>query len=90
MGRSRPTRCVQIGNALRRQGGGDEAERRPALGQPGRLFDTPALHDKLTTRGAGRTILFGLTYNLGAQNPRNRKDPAFDFQQPAPEGGQQG
>jgi outer membrane receptor protein involved in Fe transport len=51
------------------------------------LFDTPTLHDKLTTRGAGRTILFGLTYNLGAQNPRNRKDPGFDFQRPAPERG---
>jgi hypothetical protein len=52
------------------------------------LFDTPTLRDKLTTRGAGRTFLFGLTWNLGAQNPRRRQDPAFEFQQPAPEAGQ--
>jgi outer membrane receptor protein involved in Fe transport len=45
------------------------------------FFETPTIRDRLTQRGAGRTFLLGLTYNLGGQTQRKRQEPAFDFQQ---------
>lgn len=45
------------------------------------FYETPTLRDRLTQRGAGRIVLFGLTYNLGSQSGRRRPEPGFDFQQ---------
>jgi outer membrane receptor protein involved in Fe transport len=47
------------------------------------FYETPTLRDRISQKGAGRTFLFGLTYNLGSQNGRRRPEPAFDFQQGA-------
>jgi outer membrane receptor protein involved in Fe transport len=41
---------------------------------------TSTLRDHIRIRGTGRVLLFGLSYNLGAEN-RRRQEPAFDFQQ---------
>ncbi|HWH18816.1 MAG TPA: TonB-dependent receptor [Allosphingosinicella sp.] len=45
------------------------------------VFETPTLRDRFTQRGAGRIVLFGLTYNIGGPSGRQRQEPAFDFQQ---------
>jgi outer membrane receptor protein involved in Fe transport len=45
------------------------------------FYETPTIRDRLTQRGAGRTFLLGLTYNLGGPNPKRKQEPAFDFQQ---------
>ena len=43
------------------------------------VFETPTLRDRITQKGTGRTVLFGLTYNFGGQTGRRRPEPAFDF-----------
>jgi len=45
------------------------------------LFETATLRDRFEQKGFGRTILFGISYNLGNQGPRKRPEPNFDFQQ---------
>jgi outer membrane receptor protein involved in Fe transport len=45
------------------------------------VFETPVLRDRFSQRGAGRMVLLGLTYNLGAQNPKRKQEPGFEFQQ---------
>lgn len=45
------------------------------------IFETPTLRDRVTQTGTGRIVLFGLTYNLGAQGGRRRPEPSFEFQQ---------
>jgi outer membrane receptor protein involved in Fe transport len=52
------------------------------------VFQTPTLRDRVRQTGAGRILLFGLFYNIGAQNGRRKQEPGFDFQQPAAEGPQ--
>jgi outer membrane receptor protein involved in Fe transport len=44
------------------------------------VFETPTLRDRLTQKGTGRILLFGLTYNLGGQGKR-KQEPGFEFQQ---------
>jgi outer membrane receptor protein involved in Fe transport len=43
------------------------------------VFETPLLRDRVTQRGTGRVVLFGLSYNVGGQTGKRRPDPAFDF-----------
>ncbi len=45
------------------------------------VFETPTIRDRLTQRGTGRTVLLGLTYNLGSDTGRRRQEPGFEFQQ---------
>jgi outer membrane receptor protein involved in Fe transport len=45
------------------------------------VFETPTLRDRLKQRGIGRVILFGLAWNIGDQNPKQKKEPGFEFQQ---------
>ena len=45
------------------------------------LFETVKLRDRSAQTGTGRSFLFGLSYNLGAQGQRKRPEPTFDFQQ---------
>ncbi len=45
------------------------------------LFETVKLRDRSSQTGTGRSFLFGLNYNLGAQGQRKRAEPTFDFQQ---------
>lgn len=47
------------------------------------VFETADLTDRVTLRGPGRIILFGISYNLGGATGRRRQEPGFDFQQPA-------
>jgi outer membrane receptor protein involved in Fe transport len=44
------------------------------------VIDTPVIHDRITQRGTGRIILFGLSYNLGNQGGKKKPEPGFDFQ----------
>ena len=44
------------------------------------FIETPTLRDRFEQRGAGRILLFGVTYTLGQSN-RRRNDPGFDFDQ---------
>jgi outer membrane receptor protein involved in Fe transport len=45
------------------------------------VFDTPTLRDRLRQTGIGRVVLFGLAWNIGDQNPKQKKEPQFEFQQ---------
>jgi outer membrane receptor protein involved in Fe transport len=47
------------------------------------VFETPDLRDRIEQRGHGRTVFFGISYNLGGTTGRQRQEPGFDFQQPA-------
>jgi outer membrane receptor protein involved in Fe transport len=47
------------------------------------VFETPDLRDRIEQRGFGRTIFFGLSYTLSGATGRQRREPAFDFQQPS-------
>ena len=44
------------------------------------VIDTPTIRDRITQRGTGRMVLFGLAYNLGNQGARKKPDPGFEFQ----------
>lgn len=44
------------------------------------LIETSTLRDRFEQRGAGRILLFGVTYTLGQSN-RRRNEPGFDFDQ---------
>lgn len=44
------------------------------------FIETPTLRDRFEQRGAGRILLFGVTYTLGQSN-RRRNEPGFDFDQ---------
>ncbi|MCD2325371.1 TonB-dependent receptor [Sphingomonas sp. IC-56] len=47
------------------------------------VIDTPQLRDRIRQKGPGPILLFGLTWNLGAQTARKRPEPGFDFDQSA-------
>jgi outer membrane receptor protein involved in Fe transport len=44
------------------------------------VIETPTIRDRITQRGTGRMVLFGLAYNLGNQGARKKPDPGFEFQ----------
>lgn len=45
------------------------------------VIDTPQLLDRLRQKGPGPILLFGLTWNLGAQTERKLPEPRFGFDQ---------